>query len=403
MLNHKDTYRSIQKWILSLIGIAVLVGSTSALFLYMLSWVTDYREGHFWLFGLLPFVGVFIVWIYRSYGANVQGGNLLILAEYRNPKTVLPLRMAPLIFFSTLLTHLFGGSAGREGTAIQYGASLADQFNRFFKFDTADRKILLQCGIAAGFASLFGTPWAGYLFALEIVGWKAKRWQAWVLVLLSSLLAAWVCSLYGNQHTLYPTLMDIPKLGFMPLLWVALAALCFGLTARAFVLLNQGLKKAFGWIKQPLVRPFIGGLIIVAWVYFSGTTRHIGLGIPTLVASFDSALEPYDFAIKILLTAITLCAGFKGGEVTPLFFIGATLGNALFLFIPLPLALLAAMGLVAVFSGCTKTPIACTIMGIELFGGEAFIWFAIACFISYAVAGKHGIYTEEEPVQPLNK
>lgn len=377
-------------------GIALLVGSTSALFLYLLNVVTTYREGHFWLYSLLPFAGVFIVWLYRNYGANVQGGNILILAEYRKPTTVLPFKMAPLIFFTTLITHLFGGSAGREGTAIQYGASFADQFNRFFKFDVDDRRILLQCGIAAGFASLFGTPWAGYVFALEIVGWKTKRWQGWVLVLISSFLATWVCALYGDQHTHYPMLHDLPSLNFGTILWVALAAVCYGLTARAFVLLNKGLKKVFGWIKQPLVRPFVGGLIILAWIYFSGTTRHIGLGLPTLVASFDTALAPYDFAIKILLTAITLCAGFKGGEVTPLFFIGATLGNALFLFIPLPLALLAAMGLVAVFSGCTKTPIACTLMGIELFGGTAVVWFALACFISYAVAGKHGIYTEEE-------
>ena len=385
---------------MSILGIALIVGTCSALFLYLLTWVTNYREGHLWIYSCLPFAGVFMVWLYRNYGANVQGGNLLILAEYHKPQKMLPFKMAPLIVFSTLITHLFGGSAGREGTAIQYGASLADQFNRFFTFDKNERKILLQCGIAAGFASLFGTPWAGFIFAFEIIGWKSKSCYAWLLVLCSSLLATAVCALYGDQHSHFPTLIKLPQLSFTNIAWLCLAACCFGFAARSFVWLNKAFKAIFLKVKQPLLRPFIAGILIAAWVYLTGSSQHVGLGIPTVLASFDSSLAPYDFLIKMLLTALTLAAGFKGGEVTPLFFIGATLGNALFLFIPLPLALLAATGLIAVFAGSAKTPLACTFMGIELFGAYGLLWFAIACFISYAVAGKKGIYTEEESDKP---
>lgn len=395
MDNPIDTLRFYLKWLGSILFIALLVGSSSALFLYLLTQVTSYRERNLWVLYLLPLAGVLIVWVYARYGQAVQAGNKLILKEYKSPSEVLPLRMTPLIMGTTLCTHLFGGSAGREGTAIQYGASISDQFSRFFNFDPQARRILLNCGMAAGFSSLFGTPWAGLIFALELVGWNRYTWKAAIPTLLCSFLAGYVCNLYGNQHSHYPQLSLFPTLSLASIAWASLAALLFGLTARLFVQSHKLVGDFFKLLKQPLLRPVVAGLLIIAWVSFSHSTRHIGLGLPTILAAFDSSLPAYDFLIKILLTVITLSAGFKGGEVTPLFFIGATLGNALCLFIPLPMALLVAMGFVAVFSGCTKTPIACTIMGMELFGPTAACWLAIACFISYWASGQKGIYTED--------
>ncbi len=390
----RATVHIVLKWLSIILLIALLVGSCSALFLYLLTQATEFRERNLWILYFLPLAGLLIVWLYNRYGQAVQGGNKLILKEHKLPTEPLPLRMAPLIIGSTLTTHLFGGSAGREGTAIQYGASIADQFARFFNFDHSARRILLSCGMAAGFSSLFGTPWAGLIFALEIVGWRKSAYWALLPTLLSAFLAGYICNLYGNQHSHYPQLSVFPALTPSSIAWALLAAVIYGLTARLFVQSNKLAGKLFKLLKQPLIRPVIAGLLIILWVSFSHSTRHIGLGLPTLLAAFDTELPNYDFLVKIILTAITLSAGFKGGEVTPLFFIGATLGNALCIFIPLPMALLVAMGFVAVFAGCTKTPIACTIMGMELFGPTAACWLAIACFVSYWAAGKEGIYTD---------
>lgn len=388
-------YRNlIFRWLLSIVLIAFLVGSTSALFLYLLNVVTDYRQQHLSLIYFLPVAGVCIVWLYQRYGSAAQGGNKLVLAEFKMPTGILPCLMAPLICITTLLTHLFGGSAGREGTAIQYGATIADQFSRFLPGSQENRRTLLSCGIAAGFASLFGTPWAGLIFALELVGWRYINYKRLLATMATAFLAFYVCNIYGNQHTHYPLLIDLPTMwSWLHMGSLLLAAVFFGSTAFVFIRLNGYLHQAFSFIKQPLLRPILGGSIVVTWVLLSHTTRHIGLGIPTILAAFDTELPTYDFAVKLILTAITLSCGFKGGEVTPLFFIGATLGNALALFIPLPMVLLAAMGFVAVFAGSTKTPLACAIMGAELFGVGALPWMLVACFVAYALSGKKSIYS----------
>ncbi|SMG16754.1 chloride channel protein [Sphingobacterium psychroaquaticum] len=384
----------IFRWLLSIVLIAFLVGSTSALFLYLLNAVTNYRQQHLVLIYLLPLAGVFIVWLYQRYGSASQGGNKLVLAEFKAPSAVLPFLMAPLIFVTTLITHLFGGSAGREGTAIQYGATIADQFSRFLPGSAEDRRTLLSCGIAAGFASLFGTPWAGLFFAIELVGWRYFNYKRLLATMATAFLAFYVCNIYGNQHTHYPQLTDLPTMwSWLHFGSLLLAAAFFGCTAYIFIQFNSYLHQAFSFIKQPLFRPILGGSIVVAWVLLSHTTRHIGLGIPTLVSAFDSELPAYDFAVKLILTTITLSCGFKGGEVTPLFFIGATLGNALALFIPLPMALLVAMGFVAVFAGSTKTPLACAIMGAELFGVDVLPWVLVACVVAYVLSGKKSIYS----------
>ncbi|MBD1421530.1 chloride channel protein [Sphingobacterium chuzhouense] len=384
------------KWLLLILAISGMVGSLSAVFLYALNEVTLFRETHLWIISLLPFAGVFIVWWYQRYGENAQKGNNLLLEEYYYPTSLsVPWKMAPMVILATLITHLFGGSAGREGTAVQYGGTVAAQFNKFVPLGKQDRRILLLCGIAGGFASLFGTPLAGAIFAIEMVQLGRIRWRGVGAILATALLSNWACGLYGDLHTHYPPIGEVPTWSFSIVAYLLLAGSLFGLASMLFRYTGDIFNNGFKKIKQPLLRPFIGGILVILAVFLLQSTKHIGLGIPTIIAAFQQPLPTTDFLIKIGLTALTLSAGFKGGEVTPLFFIGATLGNALAPLIPLPLALLAATGFVSVFAGCTKTPIACTVMAMELFGWQYGLFFLITCLISYVSSGKKGIYSAQ--------
>lgn len=392
------------KWLLISAVIGSIVGSASALFLYTLDWATDYRESHTYIIWFLPIAGFMIGLTYLYWGSTVVKGNNQILEEFYTPKQKIPFKMAPLIFFGTIATHLFGGSAGREGTAVQMGAAISEQFNTLFKLKQRDRNTMLILGVSAGFASIFGTPIAGAVFAIEVMIIGRMRYDALLPSIMVALIAHYVCTLFPITHTHY-SISHIPVFTIEVLLWTILCGLLFGLTARLFAgsvrFWNTWFSKLFTYAP---FRPLVGGLVIAIAVYSIGTTKYIGLGIPTIAASFNTELPWYDFAIKLLFTAFTLGAGFKGGEVTPLFFIGATLGNALAWFVPMPYALLAGMGFVAVFAGATNTPIACTFMGIELFGIDAGIYIALACITAYYFSGHTSIYSSQivgTPKHPL--
>ena len=384
--------RYLLRWI-PISGLAGLMGGTaSALLLVSLVWATQVREAHKWLIGLLPLAGLFVGCLYRYLGTSVEAGNNLVLDEIHDPRRTIPIRMTPLILMGTVLTHLFGGSAGREGTAIQTGASLADQLARPFWMNARERRILLMAGISAGFASVFGTPLAGAIFGLEVLAIGAISFDAIVPCFIAAFVGDFTTAAWHVHHTIY-TVVEIPKLHGAGLLWAAVAGAAFGLVGMTFAKTTHAIghffKKHISW--APL-RPFYGGVVVALGVLAVGTTRYIGLGIPTIVAAFGPRHAPYDWAAKFLFTAVTLGAGFKGGEVTPLFFIGATLGNALAYILPLPPSLLAGMGFVAVFAGAANTPIASTFMAVELFGAEAGAYAAIACVFSYLFSGHAGIY-----------
>lgn len=380
-------------WLLISVLIGFLAGSASAFFLLALEWVTLTREENRWIIALLPAGGLLIGLSYHYWGAKVVKGNNQIIDEVLLPQNIISLRMTPLVLFGTLLTHLLGGSAGREGTAVQMGSSIADQFTRLLKVKTRDRKVLLIMGISAGFASVFGTPLAGAVFALEVLVVGRIRYDAILPAFLAAIIADYVCTgFWGVGHTHY-SIPLVPETAPVNILLSIFAGILFGLAgmlfAKACVFWAALFKKT---ISNASWRPFAGGVIIALSVYISGTTKYIGLGIPTIMEAFQEPLPVYDFLAKILYTSFTLGAGFKGGEVTPLFFTGATLGNALSYFIPLPMALLAGMGFTGVFSGATNTPLACTIMGLELFGVEAGIFLAISCVTAYLFSGHTGIY-----------
>ena len=379
------------RWLLISALLGVLAGTASAGFLVALEWATGWRAAHPWALALLPAAGLLIGAAYHYGAGRAVRGNNLVLEEIERPTQPLPLRMVPLVLGGTLLTHLVGGSAGREGTAVQMAAALADQLPRWLRLRPRDRRLLLIAALSAGFASVFGTPLAGAVFGLEVLRLGSVRYEAVLPSFLAAVMADFVTRAWGVGHTHYPTLGALP---LTPLLLACtlLAGAVFGLAARAFAALTHGIGRAFGLIQYPPLRPVLGGALLAGLLWLAGPGRFGGLGVPVIVEAFQHPLAPTDWAIKLALTALTLGCGFKGGEVTPLFFIGAALGSALALVLPLPVALLSAMGFVGVFAGAANTPLACLLLGLELFGAHAGIYLALACVVAYLFSGHHGIY-----------
>ncbi|MDD0837193.1 voltage-gated chloride channel family protein [Curvibacter sp. HBC61] len=373
-----------------------LAGSASALFLWGLDQVTGLRESHRWLVFSLPVLGFVTAWVYLRWGQSVEPGiNLLIDEVQQEAQRPVPLRMAPLVLLSTWASHLGGASVGREGTAVQMGGALADQLSQRLRLDPRERRLLLLAGISAGFASVFGTPLAGAVFALELLVLGRLRHDALLVCTVAALVGDQVCTAWGAHHTHY-TLGPVAPLGVGSVLAVVLAAVLFGLVARGFAQGTQWLGARFKqWVPDAPWRTALGGAVLAVLFWWGGAWRYAGLGIPVLVEAFQQPLSPWDFVGKMGFTVFSLAAGFKGGEVTPLFYIGATLGNALAPWLHMPMGMMAALGFVAVFAGAANTPLACTLMAMEVFGVEIGMYALLACSISFRVSGWSGIYRSQ--------
>lgn len=400
------------KWLIIILPMASLVGSLCALFLWALEIATRSRFDYPWLLFGLPVAGLGVGLAYHWFGRSAEGGNNLIVEQIHEPGGGVPLRMAPLILIGTVVTHLFGGSAGREGTAVQLGGSIAGAFGKAFKLEADDIRVVLMAGIAAGFGAVFGTPIAGAIFALEVLTMGRIQYEALIPCLLAAIIGDWTCHIWGIEHTPYhiaylanPTQSGgVFHIQAFLLLKVAIAAVGFGLAGRVFAELSHSISALFKkFCPYAPLRPLIGGLLVIGLVYATGTREYLGLGVwspnpndITIARLFDGAhIEHWAWALKILFTVVTLGAGFKGGEVTPLFFIGAALGNALSGLLGAPTDLFAALGFVAIFAGASNTPLACTIMGIELFGSTHTVYIAVACFLAYVCSGHSGIYLSQ--------
>lgn len=396
-----QNFRYFFKWLFLALAVAIGAGSASAIFLLALDWATEKRMAQpLWIWGL-PLAGFGVGWVYWRFGKSVEAGNNLLISEIQEPKAHIPFRMAPFVLGGTVISHLFGASVGREGTAVQMGGALADQVAKWFKLNQHDRRILLMAGISAGFASVFGTPLAGTVFALEVIIVGKLNYEALFPCALAAILADQVCSSFGVHHSHYPCI-DVPKFSGLILVSLLVAGILFGIVGQLFAYSSHRLSHLMKkYLPFAPLRPFLGGLVIATAVWFFSAHRYIGLGIPTMLQALQEPLPCYDFVAKIIFTVVSLGSGFKGGEVTPLFFIGATMGNALAPVLNLPIPLLAAVGFVAVFGGIANTPLAATLMAIELFGPKIGIFAAIPCVISYLFSGTFGIYRSQ--LQGLTK
>lgn len=411
-------FNHLLRWTLLTIPIAVVIGSVVAFFLWLLNLSIHFRFAHPWLLYLLPLAGIVIHLVYKLYGKSSERGNNLIMDEIHEPGGGVPKRMAPLVLFTTILSHLFGGSVGREGTAVQIGGSIADFFGRLFGLNNKDSRTVLIAGVAAGFGAVFGTPLAGTIFAIEVLAVGRLHYDAIIPCIIASIFADQTVAFWGIHHTVYhiepfvtkpPLIFLNIRFDYFLLFKIIVASVLFGLTSYLFAELAHGIKNmALRIFKITWLIPLAGGLIVIGLTLALGRQDYLSLGVDSQFA--DSVTIPsafhaggafaFSWLWKIIYTTITLGTGYKGGEVTPLFYIGATLGNTLSQLLDAPVGLFAALGFIAVFAGATNTPLACTFMGIELFGGEYALYFAIACFTAYFFSGHSGIYSSQRIAIP---
>ena len=404
--------KAMLQWLALLIPLSMGVGTATAFFLWSLDRITQCRFENPWLLYFLPLAGVLVGLIYHYFGRSVEGGNNLIIDQIHEPGGGVPRRMAPLILLGTLVTHLFGGSAGREGTAVQMGGSLASGFCKQLGLPNDKVKIVLMSGIAAGFGAVFGTPLAGAVFALELLTIGRIEYEALLPCFVSAVTADWTCHAWGGGHVQYHLNFlssSSPPAAFFHLdprllIKVMISSIAFGVASTVFSECSHRLDHLFKrLIPYAPLRPAVGGGLVILLFFLVGTSDYLGLGVSssnpkavTIISFFQSPdIHYWSWFWKFVFTVITLSSGFKGGEVTPLFFIGAALGNALAGLLGAPPDLFAALGFIAIFSGATNTPLACTLMGVELFGATHLVYIATASFLAYLFSGHSGIYLSQ--------
>ena len=437
MTSHSDNSRWLEllrgarflvRWLALGVPLGLVVGSAVAFFLESLDAVTRWRWREPWLLALLPAAGWATAAAYRYWGPSAEAGNNLILDRIHEPGSGrVPLRMAPLVLTGTLLTHLCGGSAGREGTAVQMGGGIAGGLASWLGLAPREERLLLMAGVAAGFGAVFGTPLAGALFAVEVLAIGRLRHEPLVPCLIAAMVGDATTTAWGVQHTHYFVASFLPSataVGGRGLsAWavdgwllgkVALASLAFAAASVLFSELTHTVQRlSRRWIRWPLARPVVGGLAVILLAGVLGRGDYLGLGVAadpatphavTIASSFTpGGAEALSWLHKTVFTAVTVGHGFKGGEVTPLFFVGASLGNIVARLLDAPVGLFAALGFVAVFSGSTKTPLASTMMELELFAPgnpelirSGFILYtATACLLTYFWSGQSSIYLSQ--------
>lgn len=390
----KEKLTTLGQWLLLGSVVGVLCGTASALFLWLLELATAFRTGHETIVFALPVAGLALGWAMERFGQSIKAGNNLVIDTIHDDGPEIPLRMAPMVLVGTVVTHLFGGSAGREGTAVQMGASLTDWLSHRLGVNAEVRRQLLAAGVAGGFGSVFGTPIAGAVFGLEFVVLGRLEYRALVPALVASVVGDLTTRFLGILHTPYPASPVVPLNLLLLAKWVVFAA-AIALATTSFIELTHFIKKRGEALRLPL-RMALGGVAVIVLWKLVGTSDYLGLGVPMIVRSFsDPSLPAFAFALKLVFTAITVGSGFIGGEVTPLFFVGAALGSVLARVLGIPIELGAGVGLAAVFAAASNTPLALSIMAMELLGAGVFPHVAIVCVLAYLFTGHRSIYPSQ--------
>lgn len=390
----KENVLTILKWLLLAFLTGYLVGGISSLFSFALSGVTSYRGNHPVVFLLLPVAGVIIVFLYDKIGHNDGGTNQVFLTIKEQDEV--PFRSAPLIFVATVLTHFAGGSAGREGAAIQLGGSVGNQLGRWFKLDKEDTHVIVMCGMSAAFAALFGTPMAAAIFAMEVVSVGIMYYTALFPCVVSALVATHFAAGLGIHPEVFHV-SGIPNLNLVSGLKMGLiSVLCGGLSIVFCVLLQRTGNLFKKWFENKYIRVIVGSLIIIAITAILHTTDYMGAGTGIIEEAIEHGnVDTFAFFWKMILTAITMKIGFRGGEIVPSFCIGAAFGCVLGQLFGLSPSLCAAAGMIAVFSGVTNCPITSILIAFELFGFEGASYYLIAAAVSYAVSGYYSLYKDQ--------
>ena len=385
------------KWIIFAIIVGAIVGLCGTAFYFALSLVTVLRTQNTWLIFLLPLGGLGIVAMYRFlHNEKDTGTNLVISAIHSDDE--LPLRMAPLIFVSTLITHLFGGSAGREGAALQMGGSIGNALGKLFHFDDKDKHVMIMCGMSAAFSALFGTPMAAAILPMEMVSVGVMYYIALVPCVISSLVAHGIAYSFGVSNEMF-IIRSIPKFGIMTSIEISVLAILCALVSILFCVLlhkSEDLYKRF--FTNPYIRVIAGGCIIIVLTLLVGNQDYNGTGINIIEHCINGTVRPEAFLLKMIFTALTLGAGYEGGEIVPSFFTGAAFGCLFGNLLGFSPTLCTAVGMTAVFCGVTNCPITSLLISFELFGYDGMPYFLLATALSYMLSGYFGLYRSQKIV-----
>ena len=383
--------RSFLRWSLLAILVGTVCGLVGTAFHVCVNYATRWRVELPWLLYLLPVGGVAIVWLYHRLGQSSSLGTDRLFTSIQD-RTAVPVAMAPLIFVATFLTHLLGGSAGREGAALQLGGSLGSDIGRLLKLNEDDQRTLTMVGMGALFAALFGTPLTATVFVMEVLCMGHMVYSSFVPCIVASLTAFGVSLLLHMEPEGY-VLTAVPDLNWISALQVTgLAALCAALSVLFCAVMHISGHSFKKWLKNPYVRAIAGGAAIIVLTLLMGTRDYNGAGAQVIERAIEGEARPWDFILKLVFTAITLGCGYKGGEIVPTFFVGATFGCVVGPLLGMNPGFAAAIALVAAFCGNTNCPVASVFLGIELFGGQAVPLFALACAVSYMLSGYSSLY-----------
>ena len=390
----RSTATNFLRWITLAILTGFVVGGVGILFVKALGLSNTFRTEHPEIILALPLAGLFIVFLYKiSKYENDKGTNLVISTLHG--ETQIPFRMTPLIFISTNLTHLFGGSAGREGAALQLGGSIGNQLGRWFKLDKKDTELIVMCGMTAAFSSIFGTPLAAVIFAMEVGTIGMMHYSAFVPCMFASLVASTFAHEMGCHAEAF-TIIEPLKFALKPaLLIVVLGILCALISMVFCKTLHAAGHQLRKWIPNAYLRVIAGSVVIIGLTALLGTSAYSGAGVNLIEEAFLGEAPKAAFALKIIFTAITLGVGFKGGEIVPSFCIGATFGCLFGSLVGISPSLCAAVGMVSVFCGVTNCPISSLIIGFEMFGFDSMRYLLIGVAISYMLSGYTGLYSEQ--------